>query len=246
MSAELELARKMQEGIMPMAQQIKNIEDQYGCIIEHHFQMSSELGGDFWGVSQIDESRFRVFTVDLVGHGVSAALNTFRVHAFMAEIPAQNYSPAAYLSALNSKLTNILGDDQFATMFYGIIDISANTLTYAGASTPDPVFGSTQPGIKIEIGTGIGLPLAVLDGASFDDHVVSFGPDNFVFLYSDALIECDRMNAEPIGSDGISEIVLHSLKACSGRPLSALLDRFYGQVKLPLNDDLTAIWISRR
>ncbi len=245
MSAELDLARDMQEGLMPNQEEIEAIKSRYGCNLQSHFRPSSELGGDFWGARQIDDVRFSVFVADLVGHGVSAALNTFRVHSLMNEVSAAQCSPAEYLTALNKKLSGVLAIGQFATMFYGIIDVKHETLTYASAACPDPILGSAAPAIRTMYGDGTGFPLAINPDADYIDHDVAFGQHDFLFMYSDALIEVERIDADVIGSGELRDLVERALKDNPEQSLDALLDDFYKTVELPLPDDLTAIWITR-
>jgi sigma-B regulation protein RsbU (phosphoserine phosphatase) len=244
MSAELNLAREMQENLMPTQSEIDALMSHYGCKLDSHFLTSSELGGDFWGVSRVDDTRFSVFVADLVGHGVSAALNTFCVHSLMNEIETNRYSPAEYLTVLNQKLSGVLALGQFATMFYAIVDVKNEILTYAAAACPDPIFGSTRPTPKVEFGDGTGFPLSINENATYVDHVVPFGPDDFLFMYSDALIETKRTNADAIGFDGLKEEVNRALKADPDKPMECVLKSFFDEVELPLPDDLTAVWIT--
>ncbi|HBN49258.1 MAG TPA: transcriptional regulator, partial [Thalassospira sp.] len=72
--SELEMARDMQEMLIPKAEQYRGTGLEYGMTISASFQMSSELGGDMWGLAPIDDDRLGVYIVDFAGHGLGAAL----------------------------------------------------------------------------------------------------------------------------------------------------------------------------
>ena len=111
---ELLTARAMQEAMLPTPDLMGDMEERYGLCLDAHFETSSELGGDIWGLHPVDERRVGIFTVDFSGHGVNAALNTFRLHALMGQIGHGGDDPAEYLSAINRQLVHLLPRGQFA------------------------------------------------------------------------------------------------------------------------------------
>ena len=118
---ELSAARDMQRQILPSDEDAKEITNRYGCEIAAHYRPSSELGGDFWGIRNIDEDRFMLFTADFSGHGVAASLNTFRLDAIIKEMEVTSPSPADFLANINASLYTLLEAGQFATMLCAII-----------------------------------------------------------------------------------------------------------------------------
>lgn len=55
--SELEIARNMQENLNPAPEHYRGVGMDYGMRISATFQMSSELGGDMWGLVPIDDHR---------------------------------------------------------------------------------------------------------------------------------------------------------------------------------------------
>jgi phosphoserine phosphatase RsbU/P len=80
---ELALARSMQERLLPPPSRLAQARTDLGLSLSAHFEPSSELGGDFWDLRRDDRNRLIVWLVDFSGHGVGAALNTFRLHAIL-------------------------------------------------------------------------------------------------------------------------------------------------------------------
>ncbi len=241
MTTELRAARAMQEAILPSPAVLADIRATLGLSVEAVFEPSSEIGGDLWGLHRLGGGglgggglaggRLGLFTVDFSGHGVSAALNVFRLHALMADHPPDPCDPAGYLEHLNDLLVRVLPRGQFATMFYGVIDRPAGTLVYAAAGAPDPLLD----GVALD---GSGLPLGILGGARHDNRHCAFGPDSTLFLYSDALTETPLNGGAPLGEEGLAAMLARADRAASPE---VLLAEFRAAAPRELPDDLTAV-----
>lgn len=253
----MQLARDMQLALLPDADARGDIERRYGVRLDSHFESSSELGGDIWGARVLDDTRFAVFLCDFTGHGVAAALNTFRLHALLAKIDLPGDDPAAMLEAVNRLLVGLLPETQFAAMLYAVVDTAADRLTYATGGAPRPIIG--LPGGDLLVGESVGLPLGVSLKASYRNRGMDFPPGAFLFLFSDALFESRDWEGRPFGYDGVLDLVRLTGRHGGSRsdrpppdrpppdpPLSNLLERYFAVMPRPLADDLTALWLSRR
>ncbi|WP_085905445.1 PP2C family protein-serine/threonine phosphatase [Kiloniella majae] len=242
---ELEAARSMQLQLLPRERDIQAVEEKYGIKLDWHYKPSSELSGDCWGVHSISDTSFGIFIVDFTGHGVGAAVNTFRFHTVVKDLQPNAESPARYLEMLNDQLIDLIPRGQFATVNYSIIDVEKNTLTYASAGHTSPIMGCTSMN-EVFLGTPDGLPIGIKKSIEFQDHEIALDPNGFLLLYSDALIETPDDNAIPLDDDGLVKLVYKTLsQSDSNRPLEGLLNSFYARSEIPPNDDVTAIWIQR-
>ena len=243
METELDLARQMQESLLPHNGVKLRLAGSAGLRVESHFQPSAELGGDMWTIHELGDDRIGVASVDFSGHGVTAALNTFRLHTLMHQMPPPDPDqPGAYLAELNRQLVDLLPVHQFATMFYGVIDTRRGVLTYSGAGAPCPIFGSAGGGLD-ELDAS-GLPLGITRRATYSDMCVPFPEGSFLLLYSDALVETADLAGGNLGQAELLEMVRASLDDVeAGSPLSSLLRRFRDN-REPLSDDLTMVWLS--
>jgi sigma-B regulation protein RsbU (phosphoserine phosphatase) len=186
---DLRYASSMQESILPNALEVERLKLRYPMALSAYYAPSHGLGGDFWGAEAVDGHGLRLYSADFAGHGVAAALNTFRLHALISQISGEIRDPAAWLTYLNTALCDLLPTGQFATMFCGLFDFSTSTLTYAAAAAPSPLVlsGGVDAGFRNLDGTG--FPLGVTRDATYQNHVVPFGPGSTLIQYSDALIE---------------------------------------------------------
>ncbi|WP_448189299.1 PP2C family protein-serine/threonine phosphatase [Azospirillum sp. sgz301742] len=241
--AELDLARKMQERLMPSAERLAESEAATGIAIDAHFAPSSELGGDFWDFRRDGQGRLVVYLVDFSGHGVGAALNTFRLHTLVQRMDFAAFDPAEFLAAVNRRLCALLPSGQFATMLAGVIDPESNRFLYASAGSTRPMVwgpGEAEP----RLGDSSGLPLGLLSSVEYETRAVDLPPGGRLFLYSDAAIEI------PVGEDvldetGLARLIRDQLHEPDGaRFLETLLPRLAATGHI--DDDLTALLVTRR
>src|SRR5262249_47101815 len=104
MNLELRQARETQELLLPTAAGLRQIEGRYPLLVASHYEASIGIGGDFWGVREVDDDQCNVFCIDFSGHGVGAALNTARLHSFISREHALMRDPAAWLAQINQFL----------------------------------------------------------------------------------------------------------------------------------------------
>lgn len=243
LNGELRHARDMQMSLLPEPQTAADLRMRYGVDLRWHFETSSELGGDFWQAYMLDRDRFGVFIVDFAGHGITAAINTFRLHTLIDRLTADRGQPAAWLAALGAALKEVLPVGQFATAFYGVVDAAADTLTFAGAGAPPPVI--VAPDGTPSMLDSSGLVLGVSRSGFYKERSAPFPKGARLFLYSDALTETPDRSGVALGADSPPELVSAALAAAPSAPLDALLSGFFADRPRPLRDDLTAVWLER-
>ncbi len=258
LARDLGTARSMQDALLPDRPQLDQITKKYQVAVEYKYESSDELGGDFWGIELVDDSRFLIYIVDFSGHGIAASLNTFRLHSIITNYQKnpknQAASPAKRLKTLNRDLFRLLPVEQYATMLCGEIDVVANTFTYAAAAATAPVklMVGTE---RIEFLDPTGFPLGMIEEATYENHTVPFNKGEMLFLYSDVLTEShditrdqkDDLNSNMIGEDGFIRLcaqVSLTLKQ-DNIFLEQILKLFDERVERPLLDDLTAVTFHR-
>jgi phosphoserine phosphatase RsbU/P len=245
-SHELDAARRMQLELLPSPEVQQALASSTGLRLASFSRSSSEIGGDLWGLLPIDEQRFGVFVADFTGHGVTAALNTFRLHALIHEYRPLHQDPARLLSVLNERLTHLLPRGQFATFLYAVVDHAAGTLRIASAGSPPPIIaaGVEEPSRLFEIA---GVPLGIAPGIQYEQQVHAFEPGSSLLLFSDGLPEFPNMAGVRIGEPGLVEAVN------AGHPDLAPGDIIDGLCRVTgiagaaiLPDDTTIVCIDRR
>ena len=242
--SELDLAASMQKSLVPDDRKVKKIIEPRGISMEYLFEPSSEMGGDFWNIFEYSDTALAVINVDFSGHGIGAAINTFRLHTIIDRTPLKGRQPGEWLAEINSALKDVLPMGQFATAFIGVFDTATDLLTYAAAGAPSPVFGN--PDGTVELLDSSGLFLGVSKRTVYPDRTHPFPKGSFLLTYSDALIEEVVDGRAALEEEGLKATVERLLPRKLDKPMKVLMEEFFTLYKRPpLGDDLTSIWISR-
>lgn len=242
--ADLASARQMQDMLMPKTEVAERIEAEHNIKVFTHLETCTEMGGDFWGTSTSLFEKVDFFVVDFSGHGVAAALNTFRMHATMQELAGLAYEAGEYMGILNKRLKTTLSGGRFATMFYGIIDSKKNEISYATAASPDAILISPRLKEPVFI-SGEGFPLGINMNAVYETKKIEFMPGDAVMICSDALIEATNDKGELFGEKKLGELLkeycakIHGKQADCQQFMDNLLSEFRKFSSGPLEDDLT-------
>jgi len=245
-SRELDAARLMQLELLPSMATQEAVADCGGLRIASYFQPSSEIGGDIWGILPINERCIGVFIADFTGHGVTAALNTFRLHALIHEYKHLHQDPVALLSALNRRLAALLSIGQFASFLYVVIDYNGDRLSVASAGSPPPIL-MTDMGGPAQLVEAVGVPLGILRDTPYQLYERSFLPGARLLLFSDGLPENPNHHGYRIGEVGL----LGALNSCAADLTpSQIVTQICKAASIGadnrLADDTTVICIDRR
>ena len=186
-SAEhLAAARRMQIGLLPTADQLTELQARCGVGIAGLCRPGEAVGGDFWGAWQTGRGRFALTLADFAGHGLSAALNTFRLHAILSEQTLPRGLPVRMAAVLNRRLQTMLPRGHYATMVYLQIDPATRRVAWCSAGGPPPMFVSLQEATDL---AGRGVPLGIRPDSRYRSHTARLSGPGILCLFSDGLYE---------------------------------------------------------
>lgn len=235
---ELSMASQMQGSLLPSADSLESLKEKYGLTVASRFETSSELGGDFWQTRELEDGRLGIVLADFSGHGVSAALNAFRLHTLLDQHPP-GPDPAAWMAELNRALKPLLPIGQFATVLYGIFDTKSERFDYAAGGAPSPIL--LMPGEPARLLDASGLFLGATRDADYDTLSAPFPKGAQILFYSDAITEALGQDEQMLGEDGLIGLAMTAAQAAS--PLEELMRLFESRFPPPWDDDLTAVWV---
>lgn len=239
---ESALARAMQFGLLPGQDKLAQYPQTRGLLVQSFFEPCSQIGGDLWGCAELDALRTIFYSFDFSGHGVGAALNVFRLHALLSELGGQIIDPAATLDRLNKMLVTLLPRGQYATVFLGVVDSAAGTLTWSAGGAPPP-FLLDRDGALQKLDSK-GKPLGLSSTARYTNRAIPFPGGGSLFLYSDALTESPLKSGGMLGEDGLAALV-ERFHTPSGIDVPALIAEFIEAAEAPIEDDMTAVSVTR-
>ena len=119
---------------------------------------SLELGGDFYDFIDFRDS-LGIALGDVVGKGVPAALLMSAVRASLRAHAADTYHIDDVMARVNRDMTRDTLSNEFATIFYGVIDRQSLRLTYCNAGH--------EPAIVLR-----GAPATAVAGSTLDPSII--------------------------------------------------------------------------
>ncbi len=185
-AANLDSARRMQLGLLPTSEQLAALQADSACCLAGFCRFGEEVGGDFWGAWSTGGGRLALALADFAGHGLSAALNTFRLHAVLSEQGLPLGDPPRMVRLLNRRLHRLLQRGQYATMVYLQLDPALREVVWCSAGGPPPLFVTTEGSLDLR---GCGLPLGVRAQAEYQRHRTILPGPGILCLFSDGLYE---------------------------------------------------------
>jgi phosphoserine phosphatase RsbU/P len=236
-SKELEMARNIQQSILPAATPSVT-----GLEVFASYLPMAEVAGDFYDFLDEDDGRLGVLVADVSGHGVPAALIASMVKIAFAAQADHASDPARVISGMNHALC---GKFEFAyvTATYAFIDPTRRTLAYTSAGHP-PILLLRANGAIESLEEG-GLVLAFTPDASYSNVSIPLDPGDRLLLYTDGLLETADQRGTFFGDARLFE----SLRDAASLNLPASFAHLIGDLKswrgpnAPFTDDVTLVTV---
>lgn len=183
LSAELEVARELQLGLLPDPASVADLVDAAArCDPER------SVGGDFYHLLRLPGGRLGVMLGDVSSHGVSAALVMARVLSAADIVARRGDGPAATLARLAAELARDLeAADMHLTLFYGVWSPDDRELRYASAGHAH-AFLLSAGGETRRIGA-LDPPLGLEEERRLEERLVEVDPGATLLLFTDGLFE---------------------------------------------------------
>ncbi len=234
MDEELAIARDIQSSLLPAALPQTGWFRAAGSSLPSH-----EVGGDYFDVHRIDGGAWAIVVADVSGKGVSSALLAALLQgAFLA---ASGVAPEMeqLIGRVNRYLYERTGGEKYATVFFAILHADGTLLWInAGHCHPILVRGT---GERISLKSH-GMPLGMLDSASYSVHETRLTPGDKVVAFSDGLSDAQNPSGDFFETRRIYELLARCTQFNSASLHAELMSAVAKFVEgAEQNDDVTAV-----
>jgi sigma-B regulation protein RsbU (phosphoserine phosphatase) len=232
--SELELARKVVEGLMPRSFPLIEGFDIYGTTIPFR-----EVGGDYLDFIDSISERLPVLVADVSGKGLAAALIMVTFRAYFRATVINELAMRVVMGRVNRLVHDTTDGERFITAFYGLLDPEHKRLLYINAGH-NPPFLLHRDGTSKLLDQG-GLPLGVFDTSRYSESVVDLSSGDVLVMYTDGVVEARNERDEEFGLERLKEIVSASAERRAHEIVHAIttaVDEYSSEVGGP-EDDLT-------
>ena len=168
----------------------------------------SFCGGDYYDFLQLDDRHLGFVIADVSGHGAPAMVTMALIRQNI-HIIARNYAaPHLLLEELNRLLWDHLPTDQFATMFYAIIDNQTLEMHYASAGHNPPVLYQTDKNETAQLPHCESFPLKLVTrDVNYFSHSVQLRTGDRMVFYTDGIPECFNAANDTYGMERFEETI---------------------------------------
>lgn len=201
---ELALAKKIQEKLLPAT----NIHLEY-FEVAAHAKSCEAVGGDYFDFVPVEAKKLCVTIGDICGKGVPAALLTATLQAAIRMQLEYTHRPEQILRSVNRLLVNSTLESIFLTLFIGIFDLEKNKLIYVNAGHPSPILISKNSRLQELRSTTTAV--GIIENLSEHPKEIDFQIGDFLFLYTDGLIESRNLKKEFYGRQKLFDLFNRNL-----------------------------------
>lgn len=212
-SNDLMEARRLQQSLVPDRERTY-----LGSDVSLLLQPSEFVGGDLVGAFMAADNKLALYSIDVSGHGVASALLNARLAGYLSEgVPEHNLAmkarsdgefeircPREVCALLNAQLIADLETELYFTMAFASIDLVSGEVELAQAGHPNPMVQRADGMVEF-CGDG-GMPIGLLEEASFGLTHLRLSPGDKLFLYTDGFTEQTDARGQMLDETGLCRL----------------------------------------
>jgi predicted ATPase/serine phosphatase RsbU (regulator of sigma subunit)/tRNA A-37 threonylcarbamoyl transferase component Bud32 len=206
MGAELDVAKQLQQMVLPKEEELQQIE---GLDIAGYMTPADEVGGDYYDVL-VHEGRLKIGIGDVTGHGLESGVLMLMVQTAVRTLLDSGVNEASqFLTTLNHTIYNNvqrMGTDKNLTL--SLLDYQDNRLRVTGQHEEVLLVhknGQIEQIDTFELGFSVGV---ISDIANFVSQIdIELHPGEGIVLYTDGITEARDPDMELYGLERLCEVV---------------------------------------
>jgi sigma-B regulation protein RsbU (phosphoserine phosphatase) len=206
MEADVLMARQVQETFIPRGYPVfpRGVPTESSSLrFAHRYIPATTLGGDFFNIVQLSDTKCGVLVCDVMGHGVRAGLLTALIRGVVGELGDRAEQPAQVLAEINRSLTPILeqtGQPVFATAFFAVIDTANSSMVFGSAGHPAALIRHGADGSVMRLSYKDPEPAAgLIPGFNYTQFNCRFEAGDLLLGYTDGVIEAPDASGQFYG-----------------------------------------------
>jgi sigma-B regulation protein RsbU (phosphoserine phosphatase) len=242
---QLQLAGDVQRRMLP--RQVPQIP---GLDIAATYVPSFELGGDFYDFIDLN-GHFGLVVGDVVGKGVAAALLMSAVRASLRAHVQEVYHLDEVVSRVNKAMCRDTRDNEFASLWYGVIDPLTLGLTYCSAGheptmvvrPPRNRAPSKQNITELDVG---GMVVGLDPNQKYERQVFELRPRDVLVAMTDGVTDVVNFEHKKFTRERLRETLLKILKNEPEATAARIVELIQWEIRqfaglMPRPDDFTLV-----
>lgn len=187
---ELDLATQVQRNLLSSPLREDHIK------IEASYLPSFKLAGDMYYWYKIDENRYGIILLDVMGHGISASLVCMFISSVLRESIKCLIDPELVIKDLNKYMTLLHNENDnipyYFTAIYLVVDTEKRTIEYVNAGHPSGYVLVDEASV-VELNRG-SCAVGFFDEIKVEKTVIPFEKNAQIVLFTDGVLEAIANN----------------------------------------------------
>lgn len=199
-----------------------------------------EVGGDFYDFIP-GNGKLGMVIADVSGKSVPAALFMALSRTIVRANATHHERGTDVLKDANEMISADSRSGMFVTLFYGVLEEATQSLTYANAGHPPPLFFKGEKNRFEELDV-TGIALGMMPGVAYEERRVDLRRGDILLLYTDGVSEASNERLEQYGLERFRSAV----RSYCHLPAQGILDKILDDISQfskgqPQFDDITMV-----
>jgi len=199
MQRQLQLAGEVQRRMLPDRPPRRP-----GLDIGYVYEPCFAVGGDFYDFIELSPTTLALTIADVAGKGVPASLQMACLRASLRAFAGQPGEIQQTISRLNRSFCRDTLISEFVTLFYGVLDVRNQTLTYVNAGHNPPLLIRQRQVIPLPAS---GMAVGVDPQADYRHRTLPIRPGDVMVLYTDGLIDAMTFDGRQFGRKRLTQSI---------------------------------------
>ena len=236
MENEIELARRIQEGLRP-----RSLPEIPGLRLAAWQETAEKTGGDYYDVMQAPLGSVDLLVCDVSGHGLASTVLMSAARAYLRALHLVESNPQKLIEKLNRLISPDIPDDAFATLVACRIGPSGDACYVSAGHLPPLVYRPRKRTFDALEETDIVLGWS--EASTYRAHQIDpLEPGDLVVLVTDGLYEAASPEGLLWGLDAVREAIAAAAHEGAHGVIEALRAGVFGHAEqLFLADDITLL-----
>ena len=241
MSQELDIARRIQQSLLPQSEPEVAGLDVAGICLTY-----AEVGGDYYDYLSLNDGRLAIAIGDVFGHGVSSGLLAAAVQGCLQNQVNIDPDAGKVLAAVDRVVRS--SGEQLMTLCYAVFESQNGLVTIASAGHWPPYHYVAQTGKLEDVypSDAIAPALGTFPTDVYPDYQISLERGDILAFYSDGIPETANPDEEMYGEERFRDALRRHAGGTARQIRDAILDevsRFRGEA--PQDDDIALVIVKR-
>jgi sigma-B regulation protein RsbU (phosphoserine phosphatase) len=227
-------AAEIQRALMP-----REIAGHAGLTIVASSQSARTVGGDYYDVIRLSETRSAICIGDVVGKGVGAALLMSNLQARVRTMACQIAEPRELCDRLNDVISANALPGKFITFFYAVLDSASRRIVFTNAGHNWPILMRADGSCERLMSSD--AVLGTFRKWDYRQNEIELRSGDRLVLFTDGITECMDPQIEEFGEQRLGTLIAENVSLPATALKDKLLDSVRAHCKNAFDDDATLI-----